>query len=707
MRSAQPSRTPGSRSGASSRPERERRDEDGTRRVRAAGDLACLVELGDLGAVLRVAEAFRALALPGVVDTVPAALTVLVRCADRESARGAARALNALAAAEPSGAARDAADDAPIAGSAAAAGGRRTVDIDVVYAGDDLAEVAALTGLGVDGVIAAHTGTSWQAAFGGFAPGFVYLAGGDPRLSVPRLDAPRTRVPAGAVALAGGFSAVYPAPSPGGWRLIGTTAERMWDAQRNPAARVAPGDEVRFRAVREALAVAGPATAMRAPGAATAAIAPTVPSASSAPTAPAATVLDPGMLALVQDLGRPGRADIGVTVSGALDRGALIRANAAVGNPSGAAALELLGGGFALRAEQPIVVAVDGAPGAVGVVRRRASAPGEAPGSVEAAAVGPGRPIALAAGDVLRLGPLANGLRRVLAFGGGLAGETVLGSRARDTLAGLGPAPLRAGDALRLDAGSGSAPAGSDSAAGPDAAAGPGAGDPEAATAPDAGGPEAATGPREAASPDPGVRAGALVLRYVPGPRDDWFAVASRRAFARTAWRVTPRADRVGIRLAGPALARTAAAAGAELASEGMVAGSVQVPPDGRPVLFLADHPVTGGYPVIGTVLDADLDLAAQLRPGDAVRFTPVDPDAPGAPGPPEPVRFALEVDGRRVSVAVPWALAAAVDAALRAGDGAAVRAVLARILGAAGIPGEPAGPAGAADARRSAPPDG
>lgn len=122
----------------------------------------------------------------------------------------------------------------------------RTVEVPVVYDGEDLDEVASLTGLSADEVVAAHTGSEWVAAFGGFAPGFAYLVGGDPRLQVPRRSDPRTRVPAGSIGLAGEFSAVYPRSSPGGWQLIGRTDLPTWDVRRDPPALVTAGTRVRF-----------------------------------------------------------------------------------------------------------------------------------------------------------------------------------------------------------------------------------------------------------------------------------------------------------------------------------------------------------------------------------------------------------------------------------------------------------------------------
>jgi KipI family sensor histidine kinase inhibitor len=202
--------------------------------IRDYGDRALLIECGSIHEVLAVAGALRDADLPGVTDIVPAARTVLV------------------ALAEPAHQAATRTRLADIEVSTAAASGRpddADVVIDVVYNGSDLADVAALVGMDTDGVVAAHTGTLWRVGFGGFAPGFAYLVDGDPVLSVPRRDEPRTRVPAGSVALAGDFSGVYPRESPGGWQLIGHTDTVLWDVDRPQPALLTPGMWVRFRAV--------------------------------------------------------------------------------------------------------------------------------------------------------------------------------------------------------------------------------------------------------------------------------------------------------------------------------------------------------------------------------------------------------------------------------------------------------------------------
>jgi KipI family sensor histidine kinase inhibitor len=200
-------------------------------RVLPCGDAGLLVEVDDLAEVLALADAVRAAPPDGLLDVVPAARTVLLTVVPGTD----------LAAA------RSHVLDLPVDPETAPAD-QALVDIAVVYDGPDLDEVGELTGLGPDGVVAAHIGRPLRVAFGGFAPGFAYLVGGDPRLDVPRRTEPRTSVPAGAVGLAGEFSGVYPRSSPGGWQLIGRTDAALWDLDRG--ALLQPGSSVRFREVR-------------------------------------------------------------------------------------------------------------------------------------------------------------------------------------------------------------------------------------------------------------------------------------------------------------------------------------------------------------------------------------------------------------------------------------------------------------------------
>ncbi|GAA3397862.1 biotin-dependent carboxyltransferase family protein [Streptomyces roseoviridis] len=281
----------------------------------------------------------------------------------------------------------------------------------------------------------------------------------------------------------------------------------------------------------------------------------------------ALTVVRAGALTTVQDLGRPGYAHLGVPCSGALDPEAVRLVNRLLGNEEGAAVLETTLTGCAVRTRCAVTAVVGGAPCPVTVDGRPAAW---------------GTPVRLAPGQVLEVGAAVRGLRSYVGFDGGVAVAPVLGSRSTDLLSGLGPAPLADGTALPLGAAT------------------------------------AVRGPVDAA-PWPGPP-DELVLRVRLGPRDGWFTPAALRTLATRAWRVSSASNRIGLRTRGPALER---AVEGELPSEGMPLGAVQVPPDGRPVVFLADHPTTGGYPVVAVVREADLARAAQAVPGTVVRFVP------------------------------------------------------------------------------------
>lgn len=270
-----------------------------------------------------------------------------------------------------------------------------------------------------------------------------------------------------------------------------------------------------------------------------------------------------GASVLVQDLGRPGWAHLGVPRSGALDRPAAALANRLVGNDPSAACLEVLLGGLVVTADAGAWVAVTGAP---------------CPVAIDGRAEAFGAAVRLPTGGQLSLGRPSAGLRSYLAVGGGIDVPPVLGSRSTDTLGRLGPAPVAVGDVLPVGEG-GSAPAPLDT-------------------------------PR---TPLPGP------LRVTPGPRADRVVGDVLDLLERTPYAVSPDSDRIGLRLDGEPLPLASYGTRAELPSEGVVLGSVQVPPDGRPVVFLADHPTTGGYPVVAVVEVDDLWRCAQLRPGERV----------------------------------------------------------------------------------------
>ena len=275
-------------------------------------------------------------------------------------------------------------------------------------------------------------------------------------------------------------------------------------------------------------------------------------------------VLDPGRYALVEDLGRPGYAHLGVAPSGALDTTSLRLANRLTGNPEHAAGIEALLGGLSVRFTAAVTAAVTGP--AVDV-------------RIDGRPAGSHAPLPVRAGQTLTLGTPSAGLRCYLAVSGGIAVEPVLGSRSRDVLSGIGPPPLHAGDVLPL--GEPGIPVGADVVV--------------------------------------SVRAPAeLVVPVTLGPRDDWFDDPAGGLAA--GWTVTAESNRVGLRLDGTPLRR---AVDGELPSEGVVTGAIQVPPSGLPVVFLADHPTTGGYPVAAVVNTAALSALAQARPGTRIRFRP------------------------------------------------------------------------------------
>jgi len=296
------------------------------------------------------------------------------------------------------------------------------------------------------------------------------------------------------------------------------------------------------------------------------------------------TVVHVGYGVTTQDLGRPGLSDMGLGAAGAADRGSAALANRMVGNRPNAAVLEALLGSVTLRTDTYTVAAVTGAPCPVAIERADGRVHGAAAYEV----------LLLEPGDTLRVGLAEERLRAYVAVRGGVGVDPVLGSRSWDSLAQLGPAPLTVGDVLPIGAGPGQG-------AGAEVMVG-------AWPVVDAVPPPLLPWPG-----DP------VVLDVVPGPRDDWFTPEWRTTLTGQEFHVSPDSDRVGVRTT--AAAPLVRAVTHELPSEGVETGSLQVPPAGFPVLFLADHPVTGGYPVVAVLTPESVDRAAQLRPGDTLRF--------------------------------------------------------------------------------------
>lgn len=513
------------------------------------GSDGLVIELSGLAQTLALFDRLQEADLPGLHAVIPGARTLLLKF-DRfqTSAHALQQAVVAFGA----------------IGTAARSGLQH--DIPVIYDGEDLDEVMRLMGLDKPTLIARHGAAHFSVAFTGFAPGFAYLYCADPAFDLPRRTVPRVAIPAGAVALAGRFGGVYPRQSPGGWQIIGRTDVPMWDLSRPRPALFMPGDTVRFRA-------ASPMDVT---------ILPPAPKPPASPQSPLAfRVLRADRPALWQDGGRDGFTGQGVGQSGAMDRAAMRRANRLLGNPADDPVIEVSLGGLQLRAEAALTIALSGAPSPCNITTtggRKITVPHD-------------QPFALDAGDVVRLAVPRAGIYSYLALRGGYDIAPVLGSAATDTLAQLGPMPLRAGDAIH------------------------GAGRPAQAVA------DAALGP------DLPARGSDVILDVIPGPRTDWFTATGFQTFATQSWTVSDAVDRVGMRLTGGAPIERAHLG--EMVSEGTPTGAIQVPHSGYPLVFLRDHPLTGGYPVIAVIADYHLDLAAQIPPGARVRFNPIAHFAP------------------------------------------------------------------------------
>ena len=440
----------------------------------------------------------------------------------------------------------------------------REVRLAVAYggeAGSDLDEVARCSGLTSAEVIRLHAKGTYEVRAVGFSPGFPYLSGLPPALRTPRRATPRVKVPAGSVAIGGTQTGVYPSASPGGWNLIGRTARVLFDPSLSSPALFRVGDRVKFESIaaaeygRQLAAVHPPAT----PAAQT--------------HEPAFTVLKAGLLTTVQDLGRTGFQDVGVSPGGAVDARALEVANLLVGNLPGEAGLECTLRGPLLAVRKDSWVAITGAP---------------------VAGLPWARPFLVRAGEKLSLETLEQGCRAYLAVAGGIEVPPVLGSRSTLVSAGIGGfegRALKPGDRLgvrpsvarlRLALGWFAAPA---------------------------------LAPRPQSE---------VTVRVIRGPQADWFSREAWEEFLTTSYRVNPLSDRMGARLDGSALRLPVPR---DMVSEAVATGSVQVPPDGQPIVLLAERQTIGGYPKIADIISVDLGRVAQLRPGDRIRFVQTDID--------------------------------------------------------------------------------
>jgi KipI family sensor histidine kinase inhibitor len=502
----------------------------------AGGDAGLYVCLGDEGIDERVNARVHALAaalegVNGITDLIPGYWNLFIEFDPRlTSSLTLQRAvLERLSSATPAAAPRE-------------------IVIPVRYDGADLPEIETLTGLTPAEIIALHSSRAYTVYAIGFTPGFPYLGTLDERLHVPRLATPRAVTPANSVAIAGGQTGIYPLESPGGWRVLGTALERVFDATRAEPFLLQAGDRVRFtptlssKAERPMQSISSRA--------------------SNAMGTPRFRVLEAGLHSSIQDLGRRMVGRFGLARAGAVDSSTHRRANALVGNVSSAATLEMTLRGAMLEVLADTVVAVAG-----GGMRPVLNG---TPALVNSS-------FGVQRGDLLEFPHAPRGARAYLAVRGGFVGEEVYGSVSTDARAGMGGQHLETGAVLHA---------------------------------------HTATSVRAGFAFTPRVFAGEAVLRVTPGPQAHLFTAEAWRTFTTTAYRVAS-GDRMGVRLEGSRLE----ASRFEIVSEGVPVGSVQVSSSGQPLLLLNDRGTLGGYAKIAVVVSRDLSRAAQLRPGERVRF--------------------------------------------------------------------------------------
>lgn len=479
---------------------------------------------------------------------------------------------------------------------AAGAEGPRVVSIPVRYGGEygpDIDAAAEIAGLGSAAEVArVHSEAEYRVYFLGFTGGFPYLGGLHSSLaSVPRLATPRQSVPKGAVGIAAGQTGVYPLSTPGGWHVLGRTPASLFDPQQDPPALLHAGDLVRFTPMAEGEAEAPPTPP------------PPVPT----PANPWVEVVSPGPLTTVQDLGRRGYARHGVSRSGAADGLALRMGNALLGNDEGAAGLEVAMGGLQLRCVDECAIALTGADCNATITRPLADGP---------VALRTNEVVVLRPDDEVKLGYAAEGVRAYVCVQGGVDVPAVLGSRSTDVRAAMGGLqgrPLRATDALGRGA------------------AAPGAGPVRLLRARhDPLGDALRVGAAEGAGTGK-----TWELRVLAGPGDPGDAArgdADVGALLGNDFAVLPRSDRMAVCLAlapsaGGSAPPPAPLQGGQQLSEACVSGTVQLPPDGNPLILLAEHQTTGGYKVPGVVIEADLWRVGQMKPGDKLRFVQTSAD--------------------------------------------------------------------------------
>lgn len=520
------------------------------------GEAALLVTFGQHiseatnGKALALAQSLRDHSIKGVDDTVPAYSSLLIIFRPEEIAVSELTEL---------------VGQRIIARTVFTSTGKR-VEIPVEYGnqgGPDLDSLAQARGLTTDDVIRLHTSRPYKVFFIGFMPGFPYMGRVDRRLVTPRHASPRVRVAAGSVGIASDQTGIYPFASPGGWQIIGRTGVRLWDPERENPSLLLPGDAVQFH------------TSSKEPE--QEAYKPIV----TRPERPVFEVIEDGGMATVQDQGRPGYSNVGLSRGGAFDLSAAASANALVGNDPASAVLELTWSGPTMKATQNVTIALDGA---------------DLGCRVDSASVPQGMAWFVRSGSTVRISqssPSRDGARAYLAIAGGVSASQVLGSRSTylpGGFGGLSGRPLKAGDII-------------------------GSLEPHDAAPVTAG----RFWPGRTNAP----RSSHTVLRFIRYEGIGRADARSLETFMQSRWSVSEASDRMGIRLRVDN-DRTSSSGGGEVVSFGVVKGAIQLPPDGNPVVLGPDHQTTGGYPLLGVVIEADFPILAQLRTGDGITFAEV-----------------------------------------------------------------------------------
>lgn len=447
----------------------------------------------------------------------------------------------------------------------------KLIEIPVVYGAEeslDLDFVARATGMSREQLIKKHSEALYQVEFLGFAPGFAYLSGLPSELRVPRKSTPRLKVPRGAVAIAGEQAGIYPEESAGGWQILGKTDLQLFNPERSPASLLSPGDRVKFIPV--------PA-AEHAPF-----LRETHLAHDQSQAGYQIEILSGGFQASLQDEGRRGLTHLGVSPGGAADPMAMVIANRLVGNSDHACAIEMAAMGASLKFHVDTWIALTGGVAAL---------------TLDGHSLSMWTSYKARAGDSLRIGAIESGLRVYLAVDGGVECESLLGSRSTnlgEKWGGFQGRELVNGDFLNKGT--------------------------DIATAP---------GLRRARS---SVRkffgsyeSDHCRIRILRGAQWNWLSEKAQRIFTTQSFQVTAEANRRGIRLEGIELERADEFAGNELVTEGVSAGTIQVPQGGQPLILFCEQQTTGGYPKAAEVITADLWRLGQLRPGSYVSFEMVD----------------------------------------------------------------------------------